>query len=119
MKISDYKLSEYLKNNPEAESIPVNEIKEDEAPMENQVTIEDAMKQISGLEEKINRVTDLLDSLKSEDKKDDTSDDMLKALSEEVKSLKEESQRAAQAEAVMPQEQTADDIIRNFITGGK
>lgn len=119
MKISDYKLSEYLKNNPEADSIPVNEIKEDETPMENQVTIEEAMKQISGLEEKLNRVTELLDNFRAEDKKDDTSDDMLKALSEEVKSLKEETQLKAQAEAVMPQEQTADDIIRNFITGGK
>ena len=119
MKISDYKISEFLKNNPDAESIPVNEIKEEEAPMENQVTIEEAMKQISGLDEKINGLISAIDALKSEDKKDETSVDMLKALSEEVKSLKEETQLKAQSEAVMPQEQTADDIIRNFITGGK
>lgn len=118
MKISDYKISEFLKNNPDAESIPVNEIKEDEAPMENQVTIEEAMKQISGLDEKINSLVAAIDALKSEDKKDDTSIDMLKALSEEVKSLKEDTQHAAQAEADMPQEQSADDIIRKFIIGG-
>ena len=120
MKISDYKLSEYLKANPEAENIPVSEVKEDEATMENQITIEDAMKQISSLDEKINNLVAAIDKLhETEDKKDDTSAEMLKALSEEVKSVKEDTQHAAQAEADMPREQTADDIIRNFITGGK
>ena len=121
MKISDYKISEFLKNNPDAESIPVNEIKEEEAPMENQITLEDAMKQISSLDEKINKLTETIDKLNetSDDKKDETSAEMLKSLTEEVKSLKEETQLKAQAEAVMPQEQTADDIIRKFIEGGK
>jgi len=123
MKVSDYKISEFLKNNPDAESIPVNEIKEEEeeAPMENQITLEEAMKQISSLDEKINKLTETIDKLHetSDDKKDETSAEMLKSLTEEVKSLKEETQLKAQAEAVMPQEQTADDIIRKFITGGK
>lgn len=119
MKISDYKLSEYLKNNPDIESIPINEVKEDEAPVETQNSLEDAMEQISSLDEKISKLSEVIDKLYQVEDKDDTSNDMLKALSEEVKELKEGTQLKAQAEAVMPQEQTADDIIRKFITGGK
>ena len=47
---------------------------------------------------------------------------LLKSIDElkaEVKALKEDTQHAAQADSVMPQEQTADDIIRKFIEGGK
>jgi len=117
MKISDYKINEFLKNNPEAESIPVNEIKEEEAPTETNVTLEDALTKISGLDEKINSIVAAIDALRSEDKKD-TSDDTLKALSEEVKTMKEEAQKRAQADSTLPEPESADDILTKFLTGG-
>lgn len=120
MKISDYKLSAYLEQNPNAESIPLSEVQEDEAPMENQITIEEAMAKINGLEETIKGLSDVIESLqKTDDKKENTSDDMLQALAEEVKTLKESAQHEAQAGAVMtPEQDTADDVIRKFIRGG-
>lgn len=117
MKISDYKIEEFLKNNPEAESIPLSEVKEEEAPKETNVTLEDALTKISGLDEKINGLVAAIDALKSEDKKD-TSNDMLKALSEEVKTIKEEAQKQAKADSTLPEPESADDILTKFLTGG-
>ncbi|MBQ1571818.1 MAG: hypothetical protein IIZ78_11880 [Clostridiales bacterium] len=117
MKVSDYnKFKEFFEANPDATEAPDSVI-EDNKPIEGQITLDEVLKQINEVNSKVEKLAELTDKLNSLDNKDDTSAiDELKA---EVKSLKEDTQHAAQAEADMPQEQTADDIIRKFIEGGK
>lgn len=117
MKVSDYnKFKEFFEANPDATEAPDSVI-EDNKPIEGQITLDEVLKQINEVNSKVEKLAELTNKLNSLDNKDDTSAiDELKA---EVKSLKEETQHAAQAEAVMPQEPTADDVIRKFITGGK
>ena len=111
MKISDYKIDAFLKANPDAESIPINEIKEDEP----EITIADIMKKLTDLEAKINAPAPV-DEPPKEEPKDDKSD-VLAALAEEVKALKEGAQAKAIADSELPKEQTADDILKSFIGG--
>lgn len=117
MKVSDYnKFKEFFEANPDATEAPDSVI-EDTKPIEGQITLDEVLKQINEVSSKVEKLSEITEKLNSLDKKDDTTAiDELKA---EVKSLKEETQHAAQAEAVMPQEPTADDVIRKFITGGK
>lgn len=115
MKISDYKIDAFLKANPDAESIPINEIKEEEP----EITIADIMKKLTDLEAKINAPAPVDEPPKEEPKeepKDDKSD-VIAALAEEVKALKEGAQRKAIEDSELPKEQTADDILKSFIGG--
>lgn len=117
MKISDEKLTAFLKQNPDAENIPVAEVQETEQSKSSD-DFKDAFEQINGLSAKIDELSKLVEQLKSIDK-EDTSAKAIEELQAEVKNMKEESQRQAQSEATIPQEPTADDVIRKFITGGK
>ena len=117
MKVSDYnKFKEFFEANPDATEAPDSVI-EDNKPIEGQITLDEVIKQINEVSSKVEKLSEITEKLNSLDKKDDTT--AIEELKAEVKSLKEDTQRAAQAEADMPQEPTADDVIRKFITGGK
>ena len=113
MKVGDFnKFKQYFEENPEAQEAPDTLI-EDTTPVvttpenPNQVTIEDLFEQVKQLKATL------------DNNKNDTSAKEIEELKAEVKNMKEESQRQAQSEATIPQEPTADDVIRKFITGGK
>lgn len=113
MKVGDFNIfKDYFEKNPDALEAPDSLI-EDTTPVvttpdnPNQVTIEDLLEQVKQLKESL------------DNNKNDTSAKEIEDLKAEVKSMKEESQRQAQSEATIPQEPTADDVIRKFITGGK
>lgn len=111
MKVSDYKIDAFLKANPDAETIPINEIKEDEP----EITIADIMKKLTELGEKINtpKTVDEPPAKKSINDKTDT----LEFLAAEIKAIKEEAQAQAIAKSELPEEQTVDDILKGFLGG--
>lgn len=110
MKIGDYnKFKEYFEANPEAQEAP-DEILKDEKPAENQVTIEDLMKSLNELREAITK--------KSEPEPTPDNQSEIEELKASVKDLTAEMQKANQANTDMPKEETADDILTKFITGG-
>ena len=111
MKIGDYnKFKEYFEANPEAQEAP-DEILKDEKPAENQVTIEDLMKSLNELREAIT-------AQKSTPAPENDNQSEIEALKASVKDLTAEMQKANQANTDMPKEETADDILSKFITGG-
>ena len=119
MKVSDYnKFKEFFEANPDATEAP-DSVLEDNKPIEGQITLDDVLKQINEVSSKVEKLSELSDKLNSLDTKKEPDTSAIDELKAEVKALKEESQHAAQAGAVMPQEPTADDVIKKFITGGK
>lgn len=119
MKISDYnKIKAFFEQNPDATEAP-DSVLEDDKPIEGQITLDEVLKQINEVSSKVEKLSELTEKLNSLDTKKEPDTSAIDELKAEVKALKEDTQHAAQAEADMPQEQTADDIIRKFIEGGK
>ena len=119
MKISDYnKIKAYFEANPDSQEAP-DSVLEDTQPMDGQITLDEVLKQINEVSSKVEKISQLTEKLNSVDTKKEPDTSAIDELKAEVKALREDTQHAAQAESVMPQEQTADDIIRKFIEGGK
>lgn len=122
MKVSDYKIyEEYFKNNPESQEAP-DDILEKNAPKEEpkdepELTLKDVINELSLLKDQIKTIQTKPEP--SEDKTKSENAEKLDALTEEVKKIKEEAQKKAIDDSELPKEQTADDVIRNFIMGGK
>lgn len=111
MKVSDYKIDAFLKANPDAETIPINEIKEDEP----EITIADIMKKLTDLEEKINTPKTVDEPPAKKSISDKT--DAIEALKAEVKAIREGAQAQAIANSELPKKQTVDDILKGFLGG--
>lgn len=110
MKVTDFnKFKEYFEANPEATEAP-DTVLEEEKPAENQISIDDVMKEL-------NEIRELLKAPKEStpEQKDTTELDELKA---SVKDLTEEMHKANVAQSELPKEQTVDDILKEFLTGG-
>ena len=116
MKISDYnKFKEFFEANPDATEAP-DSVLEDNKPIEGQITLDEVLKQINEVNSKVEKLSELTEKLNSIDKKEDTTAiDEIKA---EVKQMKEEAQKKAQADSTLPEPESADDILKNFLTGG-
>ena len=116
MKVSDYnKFKEFFEANPDATEAP-DSVLEDNKPIEGQITLDEVLKQINEVNSKVEKLSELTEKLNSIDKKEDTTAiDEIKA---EVKQMKEEAQKKAQADSTLPEPESADDILKNFLTGG-
>lgn len=111
MKVGDFnKFKQYFEENPEAQEAP-DTLLEEEKPMEGQMTIEDLHKEIAALANSLETLSKL--GKRQEPNKD------IEELKQEVADLKAEKQAQAQKDSELPPEQTADDILKSFLTGGK
>lgn len=111
MKVTDFnKYKQYFEENPEAQEAP-DTLLEEEQPMEGQITIEDIHKEIAALSSSIEMLSKL-------GKRQEPNND-IESLKQEVADLKAEKQAQAQKDSELPKEQTADDILKSFLTGGK
>ena len=114
MKVADFeKFKSYFEANPEATEAPdtLLEEKESEAP-KPEVTL-DLIKELTELKTAIAG----LQELKSKQETDSKSE--IEELKSSVKDLTAEMQKSNRANSELPKEQTADDILREFFTGGK
>lgn len=120
MKVSDYKIYEqYFKDNPESQEAP-DDILENNAPKEEpELTLKDVIEHLSLLEEQVKSMQTKPEPSEDKTKSENDANEKLDALTEEVKKIKEEAQKKAIDDSELPTEQTADDVIRNFIMGGK
>ena len=113
MKLFEFlKAKEYIEKNPEAKEIPDDVLveKEQEEAPKTQVTVEDLMKELESLK-KIIEVNNKPVDVPTETNKE------IEDLKASVRDLTAEMQKANAANADMPQEETADDILSNFMKG--
>lgn len=109
MKIADFNIfKNFFEKNPEAVEAP-DSLLEETKPIENQITLEDLMKSL-------NELRDAINTQKSTPAPDTQSE--IEELKASVKDLTAEMQIANQANSDLPKEETADDILRSFFTGG-
>ena len=115
MKLGDYnKFKEFFEANPDAQEAPDNLLEEPkEAPKPESVTVADLMKEIASIKEA------LAANQKSNPEPDEATKSEIAELKAPVKDLTTEMQKANQANSDLPKEKTADDILKEFLTGGK
>lgn len=111
MKLFEFlKAKEYIEKNPEAKEIPDDvlvEKKEEPAQDKTTITVEELMNELQAIKT-------LIANKPVEENK--TNDD-LETLKASVKDLTAEMQKANQLNTDMPKEETADDILSNFMKG--
>lgn len=115
MKLFEFlKAKEYVEKNPDAQDIPDEVMQEPEKePESNKVTIDNLLKEFQILKSVIenNKKWEV-------PKQDEQTKSEIDELRNSIKELTTEMQQANQKTSDLPKEETSDDILKSFFTGG-
>ena len=114
MKLGDFNIfKSYFEKNPEATEAPDSMLEEEKKEESKLVTINDLLDEIQILKQTIVNNKSL-----EVPKQDETTKSEIEELRTSIKELTTEMQQANAANADMPKEETSDDILKSFFTGG-
>lgn len=114
MKLGDFNIfKSYFEKNPEATEAPDSILEEEKKEDTKQVTIDNLMEELKILKSVIENNRPL-----EAPKQDEQTKSEIEELRTSIKELTTEMQQANQKDSELPKEQTADDILKSFFTGG-